>query len=83
MLAIYSYAVHVQGTGVYRLPEEDGTFHRLIVDHVTRSINRCIPISTLVRIGVKHCVARTQAFCWVGVYMFWGKGIGMYINACR
>ena len=39
-------------------------------------------------LGVKYCVARTQAFVWVGVYMFRGKGvvnIGMYIiiNACK
>ena len=38
--------------------------------------------------GVKYCVARTQAFVWVGVYMLRGKGvvnIGMYIiiNACK
>ena len=37
-------------------------------------------------LGVKYCVARTQAFVWVGVYMFRDKGvvnIGMYINACK
>ena len=34
-------------------------------------------------LGVRYCVARTQAFLGVGVYMFRGKGvvnIGMYIN---
>ena len=41
-------------------------------------------------LGIKYCVACTQAFVWVrvGVYMFRGKGvvnIGMYIiiNACK
>ena len=37
-------------------------------------------------LGIKYCVARTQAFVWVG--MFRGKdvvNIGMYImiNACK
>ena len=26
-------------------------------------------------LGVKYCVARTQAFIWVEVYMFRGKGV--------
>ena len=26
-------------------------------------------------LGVKNCVARTQAFIWVEVYMFRGKGV--------
>ena len=51
---------------------------------VGRSLaNRCIPISTLVR-GKALC-SPYLGICWVGVYMFWGKGIvniAMYINAC-